>query len=138
MEEHTLEAVFSMPDDLFYPIGTVTVIIVFKAHAPHPKNYETYFGYWKKDGFVKVKNLGRIDYFGKWKEIRTGWIYNYRNKKEIEEKSVKKIVAPEDEWCAEAYMKTDYSTINKADFENTLRDFVIFKFLNGMTNGKGN
>lgn len=137
MKEHTLEAVFSMPDDLFYPIGTVTVIIVFKAHVPHTKNYETYFGYWKKDGFVKVKNLGRIDYFGRWNEIRNSWIYNYHNKKEVEEKSVKKIVSPEEEWCAEAYMKTDYSTISKADFEDTLRDFVIFKFLNGAKNGKG-
>lgn len=25
----------SMPEDLFYPVGTVTCIVIFEAHKPH-------------------------------------------------------------------------------------------------------
>ena len=130
LEKHTLEAVFSMPDELFYPIGTVTSVIVFKAHIPHPEDYETYFGYWKDDGFTKLKHLGRVDYYGKWDEIKKTWISNYRNKREIEGHSVKKYVVPEDEWCAEAFMETDYSQLNQEDFEQAIKSFVSFRFFN--------
>ncbi|MBP5127184.1 hypothetical protein [Pseudomonas protegens] len=34
-----------------------------------------------------------------------------------------------DEWCAEAYMETDYSTITKDDFERELKKYVVFKIL---------
>lgn len=32
---HRLKAVMSMPSELFYPVGTVTCIVVFEAHKPH-------------------------------------------------------------------------------------------------------
>lgn len=131
MEKHTLEAVFSMPDELFNPAASVVpAIIVFKAHIPHQSNYETYFGYWKDDGFIKVKHLGRVDFHNKWNEIKYNWIYNYRNKKEIREYSVKRHVTADDEWCAEAYMETDYSNLKEEDFEMELKKFVFFKGLN--------
>ena len=127
MKSHTLEAVFSMPNELFNPsTNTVTAIIVFKAHTPHPVDYETYFGYWKNDGFVKVKNLGRIDYFGKWEKIKSEWIYNFRNKNEVKGQSIKKHVTPDDEWCAEAYMETDYSTLSEADFIKHIKNYILF------------
>lgn len=116
MEKHTLEAVFSMPDELFNPAASVVpAIVVFKAHIPHPSDYETYFGYWKDDGFMKVKHLGRVDFHNKWKAIESEWIYNYKNKKEIKEHSVKKHVNADDEWCVEAYLETDYSKITEDD-----------------------
>lgn len=129
LEEHTLEAVFSMPNELFYPIGTVPAVIVFKAHSKHPENYETYFGMWRDDGFVKIKHLGRIDYFGKWAKIKDYWIYNYRNRREVVGHSVKKAVKPEDEWCAEAYMETNYSKLKEEDFEKEIKRYVLYKEL---------
>jgi type I restriction-modification system DNA methylase subunit len=64
MRSHTLEAVMSMPDQLFYPVGTVTCIMVFTAHKAHLReNRKTWFGYWKTDGFVKTKHKGRIDFY---------------------------------------------------------------------------
>ena len=130
MQNHTLEAVFSMPDQVFNPSSsTVTAIIVFKAHIPHPNDYETYFGYWRDDGFVKVKHLGRVDLFDRWKGIRQEWIYNYRNKKEVGKQSIKKVVTAEDEWCAEVYMETDYSKLQKNDFENEIKKYILFKEL---------
>lgn len=41
MQHHTLNAVLSMPDDLFYPVGAITCIMVFAAHTPHAQNKET-------------------------------------------------------------------------------------------------
>lgn len=63
LKDHTLEAVFSMPNDLFHnsKASPSTSVIVIKAHSPHPEGYKTYFGYWKEDGFIKRKNKGRID-----------------------------------------------------------------------------
>ena len=131
LEKHTLEAVFSMPLELFQPAAnTGTVIVVFKAHTPHPKNYETYFGLWKDDGFIKVKHLGRVDFNNVWSEIKQNWIDSYRSKKEIKEQYVKKYVQSEDEWCAEAYLETDYSNIPERDFVDEITKYSIFKIQN--------
>jgi len=45
----------SMPDELFYPVGTVTCIMVFRAGIKHNSKVKTWFGYWKDDGFMKLK-----------------------------------------------------------------------------------
>ena len=40
-------------------------------------------------------------------------------------------VTDDDEWCAEAYMKTDYSKLTQADFEKVLKDYAVFRLLGG-------
>jgi type I restriction enzyme M protein len=130
LEKHTLEAVFSMPDDLFHPVGVNTCILVFKAHSPHSKGKKSFFGYFKNDGLVKQKNSGRIDKNKKWNEIKEKWLSSYINKESIAGMSVTKEITAEDEWCAEAYMETDYSTLTEEDFVKVIRDFVAFKVSN--------
>jgi type I restriction enzyme M protein len=127
LKKHTLEAVMSMPDELFYPLGTITCIMVFKAHVPHNKDVDTWFGYWKRDGFIKIKNEGRVDKYNRWSEIRKTWIDDFRNKREIAGQCIKHKVSSDDEWCAEAYMKTDYSDLQDEDFENEIRKFILYK-----------
>lgn len=39
-------------------------------------------------------------------------------------------VKAEDEWCAEAYMETDYSTLTTESFERELKKYVAFRILN--------
>ena len=129
LDRHHLKAVLSMPDDLFYPIGVVTCIMVFEA-GKNNKGRETWFGYFKNDKFEKRKNHGRIDARGLYKEEKTRWLSAYHNLKEVAGLSVKQEVKGEDEWCAEAYMETDYSALNQNDFEKKLKDFIAFKFLN--------
>ena len=131
LQKHTLEAVLSMPDELFFDsdIGVVTCVMIFTAHKPHPPNKETYFGYYKDDGFVKRKDKGRIDAFGKWERIKADWLSSYINRKAKAGFSVNKIVTANDEWCAEAYMETDYSTLSKDDFIKIIKDHVLFKEL---------
>ncbi|KWT86797.1 HsdM family class I SAM-dependent methyltransferase [Candidatus Magnetominusculus xianensis] len=131
IENHTLEAVLSMPNELFFnsKVGVVSCIMIFTAHIPHLKNKETYFGYYKDDGFVKRKIQGRIDAYGKWNEIKEKWTTYYINRKSEPGFSVNKVVTAKDEWCAEAYMETDYSKLTRDDFYKTVRMYVLFNEL---------
>ena len=126
LTKHQLLGVFSLPNDLFHPVGVITCIIVFKAHSPHPQNYKVFFGYFKDDGFRKVKNIGRVDQ-GQWNDIKGRWLSYYLNREIKTGHSVLHAVTPTDEWCAEAYMETDYSTITQRDFEKVVRDYSIHK-----------
>lgn len=133
LKNHTLKAVISMPDDLFAPVGVITCIMVFQAGTPN-KGKKTWFGYLKDDGFVKIKNKGRIDVFDRWREIKENFLNAYNNLDEIDGLSVMKEVEFHDsekkftkEWCAEAYMKTDYSKLSIEEFENVLKRYAIFK-----------
>lgn len=125
LAKHHLKAVLSMPDDLFYPVGVVTCIMVFEANKPNAGR-KTWFGYFKDDGFEKRKHLGRIDVRNKYTDIRTRWLSAYNNYDEIPGLSVRKEVGVNDEWCAEAYMETDYSTLNDFDFIKKMRDYAAF------------
>jgi type I restriction-modification system DNA methylase subunit len=62
LENNTLEAVFTLPNEMFYPGASVNACcMVFTLNKPHPEHHKTFFGYFKDDGFKKKKNLGRID-----------------------------------------------------------------------------
>jgi len=128
LNKHHLKAVLSMPDDLFYPVGVVTCIMVFEAGKGN-KDRETWFGYFKNDKFEKRKNQGRIDARGLYKEEKNRWLNAYHNSKEIAGLSVKREVKGEDEWCAEAYMETDYSTLCDNNFIKKMRDYAAFRLL---------
>jgi type I restriction-modification system DNA methylase subunit len=131
LKEHRLEAVMSMPNDLFYPVGVVACIMVFTAHVPHNSDphHESWFGYWKDDGFRKDKKEGRIP-TDKWAVIKEQWLTDFRNKKVIPGVSVRKKVGINDEWCAEAYLETDYSDITEKEFEKELKSYWVFKIIN--------
>ena len=129
LEKHTLEAVMSMPTDLFNPVCAVTCIMVFRAHVSHNSTQKTtWFGFWKRDGFEKTKYNGRVDSNGTWTEIKEKWLNNYRNRKEIPGECVLQRVTAQDEWVAEAYLETDYSNINESIFIDAVKDYTVFKF----------
>lgn len=132
LESHTLEAVLSMPDELFInsKVGVISCIMVLSAHKKHPKGKETYFGYYKNDGFIKRKNKGRIDDIGAWEGIKAKWVSYYLNRKPEPGFSVNREVTATDEWCAEAYMETDYSELSVDDFVLSIKKFVTYKELN--------
>lgn len=133
LKHHTLKAVMSMPNELFYPVGVVTCIVVFEAHIPHQQiNKKTWFGFWKDDGFIKTKHLGRINLNGNWPNIRDRWVESYRNNEVHPGESVMSYVGAEDEWIAEAYLETDYSSILQNDFEEVVKNYALFKLSNGL------
>ena len=125
-KNHTLKAVFSMPDDIFYPTGTNVCVMVWQAHKPHDTTQKTFFGFCKNDGFVKRKKLGRIDAKNLWEQVKKEWLELYRERKVVDGKSAMQAVDHTDEWLPEAYMKTDYSTITQDDFEKTIREYLAY------------
>lgn len=131
MKKNTLKAVFSMPDDIFYPTGTNVCVMVWEAHVPHDSKQETFFGYCKDDGFVKKKKLGRVDALGKWKEIEAEWLKLYRNRDIVDGLSARSCVDYKDEWLCEAYMQTDYTRLTQDDFQSTLTDYLAYLIREG-------
>lgn len=130
LKHHTLDAVMSMPQELFYPVGTVTCIMVWIAGKPHAKSdRKTWFGYWRDDGFVKTKHKGRIDQNDVWPSIRDRWVEMYRNREVHAGESATHKVTSNDEWCAEAYIETDYSSLTKESFEADLKKFMLFNLM---------
>ena len=141
LEENTLDAVFTLPPEVFYPgSSTNACCMVFTLGKPHvmadgtiPK---TFFGYYKEDGHKKKKNLGRIEQFDKennsiWKRIEEEWLDLYRNKTVKDGMSAMQAVTGDDEWLCEAYMKTDYSKLTEADFQQTLNNYLAYLMKEG-------
>ncbi len=126
LQKHTLEAVFSMPNGLFYnsKVSVATCICVFKAKERHLSDYKTYFGVWTNDGFTKIKNTGRTDYHKSWQDIKKYWLKNYKNKDEIIGHSIKSVIEHNKEWCSEAFIKIKYSDVKATDFESYIKKYV--------------
>lgn len=135
MEHHTLKAVFSMPDDIFYGqgAGTCVCVMVWEAGKPHDPSVSTFFGYYKDDGFVKRKKLGRVDAYNRWDGIKTEWLRLYREKEIVDGLTAKACVDHKMEWLCEAYMKTDYTKLTRSAFEQSVRDYLAYQVKNGAT-----
>lgn len=141
LKNNTLEAVFTLPNEIFYPGASASACcMLFTLGKPHKKAdgtvNETFFGYCKDDGFKKKKNLGRIEQFdennnSKWKAVEEEWLYLFNNKKAIDGKSSTAIVSSESEWLCEAYMKTDYNKLSEADFQETLNNYLAYLMKEG-------
>lgn len=133
LKKHTLAAVFSMPDDIFYPTATNVCVMVWEAHNPHDEKKQTFFGYCKYDGFEKKKYVGRVDANNRWNDIKNEWLSLYRNRDVKDGLSARNCVSYSDEWLCEAYMKVDFSKMSQRDFEQTVRDYLAFEIKHGMT-----
>lgn len=137
LKEHTLDAVFSLPSDMFHPGANANACcMVFKLGERHEKSVQdTFFGYFKDDGFIKRKNLGRVQKVahgkGSWEEIEKKWISLYHSRNSVQGLSITKKVNANDEWLAEAYMETDYSKLTDKDFERTIRNFLAYQITYG-------
>lgn len=127
LTNHTLEAVISMPDQLFVDVSAVTVVLVVKAHIPHPKAKRTFFGYLKDDGFYtnKSQRVERED--GLWQSIKEKMLDAYNGRVDIPELSVNKAVTFEDEWCAEAYLECNYDDL--ITLEEEAKEKEIYKLI---------
>jgi type I restriction-modification system DNA methylase subunit len=136
-EKHSLKAVFSMPSDIFYSTKGVSpdvCVMVWEAHKPHDIKRDTFFGYYKNDGFVKRKKLGRIDAYDNWSDILSEWLSLYRNLEVKEGMTAKKSVTHKDEWLVEAYMETDYTKLTQEDFQHTINNYLAYLVTSGEKN----
>ncbi len=135
LEENTLDAVFTLPNEIFYPGASASACcMVFKIGIKHTdiSNPDTFFGYCKDDGFKKKKNLGRVEQIdsatgkSRWVEIEKEWIELYRNRRSVDGLSATHKVSGDDEWLCEAYMKTDYTKLAERDFQQTINDYLAY------------
>lgn len=130
LEEHNLDAVFSFPNEMFYPgASAIACCMIFNLGVRHKDApiKETFFGYYKDDGLVKKKNLGRVERTPNiWKQVESEWLELYFKRESKPGLSVIKKVEAEDEWLAEAYMETDFTKISENDFQTTLNDYLSF------------
>ncbi len=141
LEENTLVAVFSLPSEIFYPgASACACCMVFDLGTRHENAQipETFFGYFKDDGFVKKKKLGRVERRdGLWAEIEKHWLDLFFHRTVEKGFSAVRKVTADDEWLAEAYMETDYSNLAGKDFEQIVRDYYAYIIKNELKN-KGN
>jgi len=138
LKYNTLEAVFTLPPEMFHPGASANACcMLFTMGIPHcnaegKPNKKTFFGYYKEDGFVKKKNLGRVEVLDRqnksiWEtQIEPKWLELFNNGDVESGLSAKEYVVASDEWLCEAYMKTDYSTLTADDFQKTLNDFLSY------------
>lgn len=138
LEKHTLDAVFSFPSDMFHPGANANACCMVFTLATRHENAptSTFFGYFRDDGFVKRKNLGRIEKtddkgLGVWANIEANWLDLYRARKPEPGLSVCRKVTADDEWLAEAYMSTNYSTLTQDNFERVVRDYLAYVLKSG-------
>ncbi|MFH1192613.1 MAG: restriction endonuclease subunit S, partial [bacterium] len=127
LEKHTLNAVLSMPNELFNDskANAVTSVLIFTAHRRHDNNVETYFGYYKDDGFI-IKRKGRINVLGDWKTRLEKWVNYYKRGKEEAGFSVKKCIDANSEWCAEAYLETNYKILSVDNFKKKIKGYLSY------------
>ena len=133
LDHYTLDAVFSLPTDMFYPgAAAVACCMIFDLSQKHEKaDRDTFFGYYKDDKFIKRKGLGRVertdtDGNSVWIKTKEMWLDLYKNKREVPGLSVMHKVTWKDEWLAEAYMETDYSALTEDNFQKVLNDYLSY------------
>lgn len=133
LENYTLDAVFSLPKEIFYPgANAVACCMIFDLSQSHEKSdKDTFFGYFKEDNFIKRKGLGRVektdnDGNSLWESTKKQWLDLYKNKRVVPGLSVMQKVSSEDEWLAEAYMETDYTDLSERDFQQTINEFLSY------------
>lgn len=131
LENNTLEAVMSMPENLFTVYGknnVHTCICVFTAGKKHPEHHKTWFGYWRNDGFETSGGI-RIDKYNKWEGIKNQWLKMYNGKDIIPEISTLGTISPDGDWTPENFLDIDYNAISYIDFKHKYRDYLTDRVL---------
>lgn len=133
LHSHRLDAVMTVPSELFMNVGTETCIMVFTAHVPHdqdPKR-KTWFARWEDDGFKKFK--GRRIEGDDWPVIRDRWEESFRDRTIETGFSTLHRVDADMDWLAVAYLETDYSKLTEQDFAKAIFDYTAY--LGGESDG---
>ncbi len=80
MRDHTLEAIISLPTDVFSGVATHTIIMIIKAGTPHHiSRSKTMFINFEDDGFKSKKNGARVEENF---EERKEWLLDTLNNRE--------------------------------------------------------
>lgn len=135
LERHSLKAVFSFNNDLFYPAASVGVVcLIFELGKPNAD--KTWFAVFEDDGLEKDRKKGRIDKAGKWNEVKSLWLDMFKEKPEHmianEENLIpceSKLITAEDDWNPKSQIKRDPKSLipTDEDFEKVVNEYMDFK-----------
>ena len=126
-----LNAVVSLPSNLFYPVGANTCIIVLE--KTREKNRETLLISCLDDGYV-VENESRIDKEGRWEDIKQEILEAYLNNNFKENRAIRKEnLKHDDELLFEAYSSHRAVDIEEKVFARYIRECVSSQILCGKT-----
>ena len=123
LKKHSLRKIIKMPENLFFRVGVTTSIFIFEAGRPQ-NNQEIFACYMEDDGLETVKNQGRHDVKGKWKEIEDYWVDAIQKQKDDKYHT--------DQWIKPSehlsYQVPDKPfEIYEEDFIKTAMDYAMFK-----------
>lgn len=124
LKKHSLLAIFTMPEKLFYPVGTHTEILLFKAHVPHG-NTKTFIANIKDDGLEVVKNQGRLDTHNKWNDIQAQFLDKYHNHTTSDNTTYVDVKAIDD-WTSDAFIREPWK-LSDNNFIEIIRNYVLFQ-----------
>ena len=125
LSKHSLLGIFTMPEKLFYPVGTHTEILLFMAHVPHTSNTNTFIANIKDDGLEVVKNQNRVDVYNKWPDIKKDFLNKFYNN-ETTNNTIYTHVSAMDDWTADAFIKEPWALEDK-NFIEVIRNYILFQ-----------
>lgn len=105
--------------------------MVFRAHIKHTDSSKIVFlSRWQDDGLVTIPHVGRYDKDNAWMSTKDEWLRQLKGIAKIDNTVyLRKELNKNDEWLAEAYVETDYNLLNEAEFENQLKKYALFKYM---------
>jgi type I restriction-modification system DNA methylase subunit len=125
LQKHTLLASIQMPNNLFYPKGTETVILVFKTYKTH--NQPTWFAKFD-DGYELLKHQKTRTPTAKADEKYQNFLNAYRNMSETDFSFVER-VNYEEQWIYTILKTHDYH-IESKDLQKVVNEYLSYLFNN--------
>ena len=130
ISKHTLKYVINMPIELFQPnAASATAIAVFETHKPHD-NQEVIFYDLSDDGLIMHKTMGRSDRQNRWPQIKRDLLdaisANLNVSSNTRKNLLSKKIGENEEWLYQAHCETDYCSLSKDHFEDTVKEYSIF------------
>jgi type I restriction-modification system DNA methylase subunit len=126
LKKHKLLASIQMPNQLFYPKGTETIILVFQTGIPN-ENHKTWFAKYD-DGYKLIKHKKTRTPSLKSEENHKEFIQAYKSKEDTIF-SFNKEMTSEDQWVYTIHYDVSYN-LETIDFQETLNEYVSYLFLN--------
>jgi tRNA G10 N-methylase Trm11 len=129
LKHHTLDAVITMPPDTFKGIGVHPVVMLFTAHKPNDTN-KTFLAEIEDFQLVTVKNKGKQDLNGNWKNIKNKILKSFFDKEEIQNETFLINLSADSEWISKFYKKPTagmYFNLLKSECIKEIVNFYNFK-----------
>lgn len=125
LQKHSLIASIQMPNNLFYPKGTETIILIFETYKAN--NNETWFAKYE-DNYELIKHQkSRTPTKESEKSYKN--LLNAYQKKLTTDFSFSKSITPEQQWVYTLLLEYEYD-ISENDLQETVNEYISYLFRN--------